>query len=466
MSKYISIDSKIIYDKFVNNYKNSNKYELDKNYIKKDNIYITSFSKLFCIYVIICLAILIIVKLSSYKVFGGITIKKLFIIFGAILFIFVLLYMLAIIDFTRKKEEYLATLSLWDALSEENILGSKNCLEIIDFLYENNNEVGSFYIKLFNIIKSSVIVGYSKWLITLFIGFYTGILSSIFMKYIDKEAGKDLLNYISLIGKELLSILMIILFFSILYYICIHMVYKDESREHDLYVLSLKKVKYILLQENEENKKYIQNLIDNPKEYFMVNKAENNTDNGNKKLKKSDRYLHLFLIFSIIFISLTFVYIIVYFNSDSKLVRSPKLLLFFYIILIFINLIFRILNNLLYPDLNKINKTKNKSNNIYDGKNFKCKVLKYLSELIPILLVSKLLIFLNSTTIENIKNIFHFIGLQNLKNRIPSVISEDIMNYIKNLNPKFIVILIILIIIVCISEQFIIYLENHGILEK
>lgn len=284
MSKYISVDSQIIYDKFVNNYKNSNKYKLDKKYIKKDNIYITSFSKLFWIYVIICLVVLIIVKLSPYKVFGGITIKKLFIIFGVILFIFVLLYMLAIIDFTTKKEEYLATLSLWDALSEENILGSKNCLEIIDFLYENNNEVGSFYIKLFNIIKSSVIVGYSKWLITLFISFYTGILSSIFMKYIDKEAGKDILNYISLIGKELLSILMIILFFSILYYTCIHIVYKDESREHDLYVLSLKKVKYILLQDDSKNKKKY--LVKKLKENGIMKKNETSEIKDIDKFKK------------------------------------------------------------------------------------------------------------------------------------------------------------------------------------
>lgn len=411
MSKYISVDSQIIYDKFVNNYKNSNKYKLDKNYIKKDNIYITSFSKLFCIYIIICLAILIIVKLSSYKVFGGITIKKLFIIFGAILFIFVLLYILAIIDFTTKKEEYLATLSLWDALSEENILGSKNCLEIIDFLYENNNEVRSFYIKLFNIIKSSIIVGYSKWLITLFIGFYTGILSSIFMKYIDKEAGKDLLNYISLIGKELLSILMIILFFSILYYICIHMVYKDESREHDLYVLSLKKVKYILLQDDSKNeKKYlVKKLKENGimkkekseiKDVDKVNKnrpEEYRNDeqmyleekqNNHRKISYGCSYLIVTL--SIIFIFASFVYVIIYCNNSSDFIKNPILILSFYIILIFINIMYRILNNGM--DLN-FKHFKCLSNNF-----FKDNGLHYALIFLIVVLCSKLLIYLNSKT--------------------------------------------------------------------
>lgn len=280
MDKYKIIDSDIIYDKFVEHY-SSNKYKIDKRLIKKDNIYATAFCKLFFIYVVICLAIFIVSILNLNEIFGGMTVYKMLRIFGRILLFFVFLFILSIFEFTTKKDEYSATFSLWKVLNEEKILESEKSLEIIDLLYENKDEVGSFYIKLFNIIKNSEIVKYSKWLITFFIAFYAGIMSSIFMKYIEKEAGKDLLNYISLIGKELVSILIIIFLFSILYYICLHMIYKDYRKEYDLYVLALKNVKYIILRG--VTKDEIQNLIENPKEDFIIKNETNESKNINDK---------------------------------------------------------------------------------------------------------------------------------------------------------------------------------------
>lgn len=412
MDKYKIIDSDIIYDKFVEHY-SSNRYKIDKRLIKKDNIYATAFCKLFFMYVVICLAIFIVSKLYPNEIFGGMTNRKMVTIFVRIFFVFLLIFILAITEFKTKKEEYSATLSLWKVLNEEKILDSEKRLEIVDFLYENNNEVGSFYIKLFNIIKSSVVIGYFKWLITLFIGFYAGIISSIFMKYIEKETGKDLLNYISLIGKELVTIFIIILFFSILYYIFINLFYKDYRREYDLYILALKNVKYIILRG--VTKDEIQNLIKNPKEDSVMEnktdeskiidkdtKVENSTKepenyvrkNSEEKLNNhSIRSLYSLSILAIITLLISVVYVIIYYNSNSNFINSPILILGFYIILIFINIMYRILNNGM--DLN-FKHCKCLSNNF-----FKDNGLHYAFIFLIVVLCSKLLKLLNSELIDN-----------------------------------------------------------------
>lgn len=463
MSKYISVDSQIIYDRFVNNLK---EYEKDKIIIKKDKTKSKLFFGLLLVYLAICIGIYIESKTLSNEIFGGMTTRKMVLIYIALLIIFWLFYISVIPDFISKKEYNLSTLSLLKALNDEKILDSENKLEIIDLLYEKKDEVGPVYTKLFNIIKNSVVVVYSKWLIGIFIGLFTGIISSTIINYIEKEAEKNLVNYIYLIGKSLVYTLLLILIISFFYYILFHLVDKDQNRKHDLYVLGLKNIKYILLQENKEIP--VQILIENPKEYFMVNNAENNTDNGNKKLKKSDRYLHLFLILSIIFISSTFVYIIVYFNFDSKLVRSPKLLLFFYIILIFINLIFRILNNLLYPDSNRntnmfhrfkknlkitnwveqyIEKFSKKINWVVQDivKLLKILFFNYIVKLYIIIIISKLLMFLNSIKIDNTESNFY---------------------QLNNFVPDSIFILIILIIIYSTIKQISNFSKNSKILEK
>lgn len=269
MDKYNIIDSYIIYDKFVKHY-SSNKYKID---IKKDTIYAAAFRKLFFIYFVICLAIFIVSKLYPDEIFGGMTVYKMLKIFGGILLFFVFLFIISIFEFTTKKEEYSATFSLWEVLKEEEILESEKRLEIIDLLYENKDEVGSFYIKLFNIIKNSGIVKYFKWLITLFIGFYTGIIDSIITKYIEKDVKKNILDYIPMLGRGLGTILIIFLFSGILYYFCIYIIYKDHKKKHDLYVLALRNIKYILLREN--TKDDIQNLIENSKKNSVM---ENKTD--------------------------------------------------------------------------------------------------------------------------------------------------------------------------------------------
>ena len=101
MDKYKIIDSDIIYDKFVEHY-SSNKYKIDKRLIKKDNIYATAFSKLFYIYVVICLAIFIVFILYPNEIFGGMTVYKMLRIFGRILLFFVFLFILSIFEFTIK----------------------------------------------------------------------------------------------------------------------------------------------------------------------------------------------------------------------------------------------------------------------------------------------------------------------------------------------------------------------------
>lgn len=459
MDKYNIIDSDIIYDKFEKHY-SLNKYKID---IKKDNIYATAFRKLFFNYLVICFSIFIVSKLYPNEIFGGMTFYKMLKIFGIILFFFVILFILSIFGFTTKKEEYLATLSLWKVLNEEGVLDSKKSLEVIDFLYKNNNKVGSFYIKLFNIIKNSGIVKYFKWLITLFIGFYAGIISSIFMKYIEKEARKDLLNYISLIGKELVSIIFIVFLFSILYYCFIYIIYNDQNKKHDLYILALRNVKYILLKENTKDE--IQNLIENSKEKsVMENKTDESkimdkdkkVENSTKELEnlvrqileeklnnhrsKYNRYLYSFSILAIITLLISVVYVIIYFNSDSKLVRSPKLLLFFYIILIFINLVFRILNNCL--DLN--------------FKDISCSFKDFLTNtginysfilciiaLVPKL--QKLQIFIENKIFDDIKSI---------------------CDYFSNFILESLFILIILLIIGNTIKKIRIFLKGSNILEK
>ena len=295
MDKYKIIDSKVIYTKFVNRYKSSSKYKISNSLNKKDNIYFTTFCKLFFMYVVICLAVFIVSKLYPYEIFGGMTNKKMITIFGIILPFFIFLFILSIIEFTTKKDEYSATFSLWEVLNEEKIIESEKSLEIIDLLYENKDEVGSFYIKLFNIIKNSEIVKYSKWLITLFIGFYIGIISSIITKYIEKDVKKNILDYISILGRELGAILIIFLIFGFLYYFCIYIIYKDYGEGHDLYVLALKNVKYIILRG--VTKDEIQNLIGNPKEDIVMNNKTDESkiiDNDTKienSTKESENYV-------------------------------------------------------------------------------------------------------------------------------------------------------------------------------
>lgn len=294
MDKYKIIDSDIIYDKFVEHY-SSNKYKIDKRFIKKDNIYATAFYKLFFIYVVICLTIFIVSIFNPNEIFGGMTVYKMLRIFGIILLFFVFLFILSIFEFTTKKDKYSATFSLWEVLNEEKILESEKSLEIIDLLYENKDEVGSFYIKLFNIIKNSEIVKYSKWLITVFIAFYAGIISSIITKYIEKDVKKNILDYISILGRELGAILIIFLIFSFSYYFCIYIIYKDYEKKHDLYVLALRNVKYILLRENTKDE--IHDLIKNSKEdCIMENKTDESKiiDNDTKvenSTKESENYI-------------------------------------------------------------------------------------------------------------------------------------------------------------------------------
>lgn len=279
MDKYKIIDSDIIYDKFVEHY-SSNIYKIDKRLIKKDNIYATAFCKLFFIYVVICLAIFMGIKSPSNKDVASIINKDKHIIFGVILFTFILNFILSICEFTTKKDKYSAIFSIWEVLDEEKILESEKSLEIIGLLYENKDEVGSFYIKLFNIIKNSEIVKYSKWLITLFIGFYTGIIASIITKYIENDV-KNILDYISILGRRLVAILIIFLFIGIFYYFCIYIIYKDHKKKHDLYVLALKNIKYILLRGI--NKDEMQNLIKNSKEDFIIKNETNESKNINDK---------------------------------------------------------------------------------------------------------------------------------------------------------------------------------------
>lgn len=459
MDKYKIIDSDIIYDKFVEHY-SSNKYKIDKRLIKKDNIYATAFCKLFNIYVVICLAIFIVSILYPNEIFGGMTVYKMLRIFGRILLFFVFLFLLSIFEFTTKKDEYSATFSLWEVLNKEKILESEKSLEIIDLLYENKDEVGSFYIKLFNIIKNSEIVKYSKWLITLFIGFYTGIIASIITKYIEKDVKKNILDYISILGRGLGTILIIFLFFGILYYFCIYIIYKDHKKKHDLYVLALKNVKYILLRENTKDE--IHNLIENSKEDCIMEnetkesknindkgakdtKFQNNTEElkndvaRNSEEKRSchrknfNRYLYLLLILSIIFLSVSVAYVIIYFNTNSKTIKEPILILVFYIILIFINITYRILNNgldLNFRDISCLPKDFLTNTGI-----------NYSIILCIIALVSKLLIFTNNKTMDNTKSI-------------------------NNSIPELLFILIILLIIGNTIKQIRIFLENHNILEK
>ena len=457
MDKYNNIDSDINYDKFVEYY-SSNKYKIDKKLIKKDNIYATAFRKLFFIYFVICLAIFIVSILNLNEIFGGMTVYKMLKIFGGIFLFFVFLFIISIFEFTTKKEEYSATFSLWEVLKEEEILKSEKRLEIIGLLYENKDEVGSFYIKLFNIIKNSEIVKYSKWLITLFIGFYTGIIASIIMKYIEKDVKKNILDYIPMLGRGLVTILIIFLFFGILYYICIYIIYKDHNKKHDLYVLALRNVKYILLRENTIE---IHNLIKNSKEDCIMNnktdeskdiKVKNSTkepenlerqtseEKLNNHRSKYNRRLYSFSILAIITLLISVVYVIIYFNSDSKLVRSSKLLLFFYIILIFINLICRILNNGL--DLN--------------FKDISCPFKD----------------FLTNTGI-NYSIILCIIALvpklQKLQIYIENKIFDDIKlmcDYFSNFFLESLFIFIILLIIGNTIKQIRIFLENHNILEK
>lgn len=273
------------------------------------------------------------------------------------------------------------------------------------------------------------------------------------MKYIEKEAGKDLLNYISLIGKELVSIIGIIFIFSIVYYVCIYIIYTDQNKKHDLYVLALRNVKYIILRGVPKDD--IQNLIENTKENsVMENKTDESkimdkdkkVDNSTKEPEnlerqiseeklnnhrsKYNRRLYSFSILAIITLLISVVYVIIYFNSDSKLVRSPKLLLFFYIILIFINLIFRILNNGL--DLNFKDFLTNTG-------------INYSIILCIIALVPKLPIFIENKTFYDIKSI---------------------CDYFNNLTPESLFILIILLIIGNTIKQIRIFLEDHNILEK
>lgn len=465
MDKYKIIDSDIIYDKFVEHY-SSNKYKIDKRLIKKDNIYATAFCKLFFIYGAICLAIFIVFILYPNEIFGGMTVYKMLRIFGRILLFFVFLFILSIFEFTTKKDEYSATFSLWEVLNKEKILESEKRLEIIGLLYENKDKVGSFYIKLFNIIKNSEIVKYSKWLTTLFIGFYTGIIASIITKYIEKDVKKNILDYISILGRGLGTILIIFLIFGILYYFCIYIIYKDHKKKHDLYVLALKNVKYILLRENTKTKDEIRNLIKNSKENCIMenetNESKNKNDKGAKDTKfqnnteeltndiarnseekqsshrkNLNRYLYLLLILSIIFLSVSVAYVIIYFNINSKTIKEPILILVFYIVLIFINITYRILNNgldLNFKDISCL------------SKNFLTNTgINYSIILCIITLVSKLLIFTNNKTTD---------------------ITKLICDYFNNSIQESLFILIILLIIGNTIKQIRIFLEDHNILEK
>lgn len=124
---------------------------------------------------------------------------------------------------------------------------------------------------------------------------------------------------------------------------------------------------------------------------------------------------------------------IIYFNTNSKTIKEPILILVFYIILIFINITYRILNNGL--DLN--------------FKDISCLPKDFLTNtginysiiLCIIAIVSKLLIFTNNKTMDNTKSI-------------------------NNSIPELSFILIILLIIGNTIKQIRIFLENHNILEK
>lgn len=143
---------------------------------------------------------------------------------------------------------------------------------------------------------------------------------------------------------------------------------------------------------------------------------------------------------SLIFIFSSFVYVIIYSNSNNNFIKSFELTLCIYIISIFINILSIILNSCLYLDSSKT------TNNFKQciKKFLKSVFLNYVIKLYIIVKISKLLRLINCITMNN----------------------KPKCSYFNNFFPDTIFILIILIIIGNAIEQIRIFLKNNKILEK
>lgn len=259
MNYNIKDDSQKVYNKFIENYSDSEKYNDEVNsyfeeYPDENNsILKITFFKLIKLYIGICLLLLLAKLVLPYNTFGGFSWDKLFNIYGVFLLIFGFLFILSIANIPDKKSIIQADLAMYDTLSCLGIIDSKKRIEVIDMLIEDKVGVGDFYIKLLNVLKNNNIIKYFLWLSSIFIGLYTGFINGVFSKNMDNtsEVITKPLKYIYFIGKQLGVIFLVILVISSLYYITIDFAYKQKKNKYDLYFLSLNNIKYrLLLNEN------------------------------------------------------------------------------------------------------------------------------------------------------------------------------------------------------------------------
>ena len=349
-----NFDSQIVYDKFIDNYKNPKKYNSDvKLYFanhrdEKRSIMTISFFKLISVYIVICLLIFLAKLVFPDSTFGGFTYTKLFKIYGVFLLVFCFLYILAIANIPDKRSIIIANLSIYDALEDLGIIESKKRIEIIDHLIEDKAEVGSFYIKLINIVKKNKIVKYLLWLSSIFIGIYTGLINSVITKNMDGvgEIVNKPFRYLLLLGKQLGSIFCVVLLFSIIYYVTIDFLYKQGIREYNFYFLALNNVKFKLLLEDKGNTDTITNeedinMKDKKKDKHTDDtKVSTNTSNLYEKYKIYKKYIIQIVV--ILYSILSVIYIFAYSNFIETMTNKSKLFVIYILISYFLYVVLKI----------------------------------------------------------------------------------------------------------------------------
>lgn len=349
--------SQLIYEKFIDKYnKLAYEYREKQPFIEvlkeNNNVIKVSFLKLSKLYISLCLILLIAKFILPYNIFGGFTYKKLLYIYVGLLFIIFVIFILAISNIKNEKDISLATLSILEVFDDEEILESRNNNEIIDFLYENREGIGSFYIKVLNILKDNNLRKYLQWVITSFIGFFIGFISSALTTNFGNDIKNDLHEFLKVSAIGLIYLFLLIIFFSVCYYIAIHFIYKQEILLYELYFISLKNIKLILLSSDDKSK--IKSELKKIKEECM------SKDLKNKKVNK----ISLIKNFIILYLIISYMYIFIYLNIDSDLIRKPIFLLLFFLTSSLIYIFLQAENKLLVFTERKINKNRNSNTDL------------------------------------------------------------------------------------------------------
>ncbi len=319
MDKINSVN--LVYETFTKNYKD--KDNPHRNYRRslrdKNNIVRISFSRLSVLYIIISIIIIVSKFVLPKETFGGFTYKKLFSILAIIFLCFFIIFVYSINNIPGDQYINYANNVMYDTLKDLTILDSKNKIMIIDHLIENKDYVGSYYVKLFNVLKNSKIKKFFSWLGVTFLTFYLGLISGILLKLIDTSDQFDPYALAFILGKFIVQLLLYISIISVLYFIVINFFYKDETRVYDLYVLSLKNIKYDLLLKDEEAESGYNTVVEESANTTKV-KSHDVENKQRPKVNKNSIILTVSVIYSI----LAVIYIFAYSNFIETMTNKSK----------------------------------------------------------------------------------------------------------------------------------------------